>query len=95
MLASGLDGIKNNLIPPEPVEENVYQLDTNRLNDKNIKLLPTSLLEALGEMEKNEMIKKTLGEHLFVKYLDIKKQEWDEFKTQVTAWESEKYLTAY
>lgn len=95
MLKTGLDGIKNNLLPPEPVEVNVYQFDDEFLMNKKIDVLPTSLWEALNELKNSKLIQEVLGDHLFEKYVNIKTNEWDEFKTQVTSWEIDKYLEIY
>lgn len=95
MLRAGLDGMNNNLQPPEPVEENIYQLDGESLLKKNIDLLPTSLYEALGALKKNEILRDALGEHLFERYIDVKTKEWDRFKKQVTHWEIETYLDTF
>ncbi|MCX5638602.1 MAG: glutamine synthetase, partial [Planctomycetota bacterium] len=92
MLKAGLDGIKNNLTPPEPVEENIYQLDGESLLQKNIELLPTSLWEALNALKKDKLLQDVLGKHLFEKYVDVKAKEWDGFKKQVTGWEIDTYL---
>lgn len=95
MLKAGLDGIKNNLTPPQPVEENVYQLDRQSMISKKVDVLPTSLWEALSELKKNKLIQEVLGNHLFERYVNIKTEEWDEFKMQVTSWEIDKYLDVY
>ncbi len=95
MLKAGLDGIKNNLTLPEPVEENIYTLDDESLVQKNIDTLPTSLWEALDELKKDKLLQETLGEHLFERYIDVKTKEWDEFKKQVTNWEIETYLDTF
>ena len=95
MLKAGLDGIKNNLEPPEPVEEDIYSLDDESRIQKNIDVLPTSLLEALGELKKDKILRETLGEHLFERYIDVKTKEWDEFKKQVTSWEIDTYLDTF
>jgi glutamine synthetase len=95
MLKAGLDGIKNNLQPPESVEENIYQLDDESLARKNIDVLPTSLAEALDELKKDKLLRETLGEHLFERYIDVKTKEWDEFKKQVTPWEIDTYLDIF
>ncbi len=95
MLKAGLDGIKNNLEPPDPVEENVYQLDENSIAKKHIDTLPSSLYEALNAMEEDGIIRETLGNYLFERYVSIKRREWDEFKVQVTEWEINKYLDIY
>jgi len=95
MLKAGLDGIKNDLTPPEPVEENIYQLDGESLLQKNIELLPTSLWEALNALKKDKLLQDVLGEHLFERYIDVKTKEWSEFKKQVTNWEVEMYLDIF
>ncbi len=95
MLKAGLDGVKNNLVPPEPLEKNVFQFDDESLANKNIDTLPTSLWEALNELKKSKLLKEVLGDHLFKKYIDIKTKEWTEFKIQVTSWEINKYMDMY
>jgi len=95
MLKAGLDGIKNNIEPPEPVEENIYSLDDESRVSKNIDVLPTSLAEALDELTKDKVIQDVLGEHLFERYIDVKTKEWDEFKKQVTSWEIDTYLDTF
>jgi len=95
MLKAGLDGIKNNLQPPEPVEENIYELDSESLLQKNIDLLPTSLAEAMDALKEDKVLQETLGKHLFERYIDVKTKEWSEFKKQVTSWEIETYLDTF
>jgi len=95
MLKAGLDGIKNNLKTPEPVEENIYSLDDESPIKKNIDTLPTSLKESLDELKKDTLLQDVLGEHLFERYIDVKTKEWDEFKKQVTGWEIDTYLDTF
>jgi glutamine synthetase len=95
MLKAGLDGVKNNLEPPEPVEENIYQLDGESLVQRNIDVLPTSLLEALEQLKKDALLQEVLGRHLFERYVDVKTKEWDQFKKQVTRWEIDTYLDTF
>jgi glutamine synthetase len=95
MLKAGLDGIKNNLQPPEPVEEDIYSLDDESLATKNIDVLPGSLGDALYQLKKDELMREVLGEHLFERYIDVKTKEWDEFKKQVTSWEIDTYLDIF
>ncbi len=95
MLKAGLDGIQNNLEPPEPVEENIYQLDNESLVQRNIDVLPTSLWEALEALRQDKLIQEVLGAHLFERYIDVKTKEWDRFKQQVTAWEIDTYLDTF
>jgi glutamine synthetase len=95
MLRAGLEGIQKGFLIPEPVEENVYDFEGEVLRARNIETLPGSLLEAIKHLEKNALVKEIFGEKLFKKYLEVKQQEWDEFKTQVSSWEIEKYLETY
>lgn len=92
MLATGLDGIRRDLVPPPPVEENVYEFDSLDLRLREIATLPGTLEEALQEMEQDQVIAEALGEHTFRRYLEGKRLEWDEYRIQVTAWELDRYL---
>ncbi len=93
MLATGLDGIRRDLMPPPPVEENVYEFDSLELRSHKIASLPGTLEEALKELEQDEVIAEALGEHTFRRYLEAKRLEWDEYRIQVTPWELDRYLT--
>ncbi len=92
MLKAGLNGIKNKLTPPEPVEEDVYEFDEKKLIDANIDTLPGSLGDAIWELKRSELMKEALGEHTYHIYLEAKKKEWDDYRRQVTKWETEKYF---
>ncbi|MBW2624156.1 MAG: glutamine synthetase [Deltaproteobacteria bacterium] len=95
MLRAGLAGIKDNLQPPEPVEENIYGLDDESRVERNIGTLPTSLRQALDELKSDRLLQDALGGHLFERYIDVKTKEWDEFKKQVTGWEIDTYLDIF
>jgi glutamine synthetase len=92
MLAAGLKGIKKKINPPNPVEEDVFDFDDAKLAEFYIKSLPSDLGEALDEFEQSKLMKETLGEHAFNKYLGLKRAEWSEFKQNVTDWEREHYM---
>jgi glutamine synthetase len=92
MLAAGLKGIEKKIEPPEPVEEDVFDFDDAKLAEFYIKSLPSDLGEALNEFEQSQLMKETLGEHAFNKYLGLKQAEWSEFKQSVTDWEREHYM---
>ncbi|VVC00202.1 Glutamine synthetase [uncultured archaeon] len=94
MLAAGLDGIKNKLEPPEPMEENLYEIDGEQKKKRGIASLPGTLSEAVEEMEKDKVICGTLGEWTTRQFAEMKKAEWDEYRVQVTKWEMERYLEA-
>jgi len=92
MLAAGLDGIKKKLPLADPIEKDIFHMtEEERLNEK-IYSLPGSLIEAIESAEKSELLKKTLGEHIFEKFIENKKIEWDMYRTQVTGYEINKYL---
>ncbi|HEC75841.1 MAG TPA: glutamine synthetase, partial [Thermoplasmatales archaeon] len=95
MAKGGLEGIKNDLTPPNPIEENVYKMEESLINEKNIEVLPNSLWEAIEEMKSSKIVYETLGKSLFEKYIEIKTREWNEYKRQVTLWEIEKYMEMY
>ena len=92
ILASGLDGIKNKITPPNPVNKvNTYDIDDDTRKELGIIPLPATLEEALYELSKDDLIKETLGEHVYKMFTTIKWQEWREYNTIVHRWEIEKY----
>ncbi len=92
MLAAGLEGIENNLEPPAPIEENVYEMSEEERRKRNIGSLPASLLEAIQIAEGSEVVRKALGDHVFEAFIQNKKIEWNEYRSQVTEYELDKYL---
>jgi glutamine synthetase len=92
MLAAGLKGIEDGLEPPEPVEENVYEMTEAERAERGIRTLPASLSEAIQLTEKSKLVKEALGEHVFNAFITNKKIEWDHYRTQVTGYEIERYL---
>jgi len=92
MLAAGLKGVDENYKLPEPIEEDIYEMDEVARDRAGITSLPGSLFEAIQEMEKSELMRETLGEHIFNKLIANKKIEWDRFRTHVSKYEIENYL---
>ena len=92
MLAAGLEGIEKGYEPPEPVEENVYEMSIKEREERGIGVLPASLLEAIQVTEKSEVVQKALGDHVFEAFIQNKKIEWDEYRSQVTEFELDRYL---
>lgn len=92
MLAAGLDGMKRELSPPAPVEEDVYHFEESRLQELNIAQLPGSLEEAVDELQNDSVLLNALGEHSARLFVEAKRAEWDEYRTQVTEWELNRYL---
>jgi glutamine synthetase len=92
ILASGFDGIQKKIKPPEPVEEDVYEMNEEKRLERNIGTLPENLGEALKEFSKDERMHEFLGRPLCRRFLELKTMEWREFNTLVHEWERKKYL---
>ena len=91
-LAAGLDGIKKDMTPPESISRNVLAMTEEELKQRGINQLPETLGEAIEEFENDSFLKEVLGMHIYSKYLAAKKEEWNEFRSQVTDWEIGQYL---
>jgi glutamine synthetase len=95
MLAAGLKGVEEKCPLPPPVEENIYELSPSARGDLQIGVLPGNLYEAILEAEKSQLVKETLGDHLFNKFIENKKIEWDEYRIQVTDYELDRYFPIF
>ncbi|GBE54534.1 glutamine synthetase [archaeon BMS3Bbin15] len=91
MLSAGLAGIKEKLEIPDPIEENIFHMTEARQKELGIGSLPANLGEAMSEFENSELMRNTMGDHVFDSLLLLKKDEWDEYRVQVHDWELEKY----
>ncbi len=92
MLAAGLEGIEKEYECPTPVERNVYEMTPEERKELGIGQLPGDLWEAIEIAESSELLKRTLGDHVFEKFIANKKIEWQEYRAQVTEYELDKYL---
>jgi glutamine synthetase len=92
MLAAGLKGIDSNYPFPEPIEQDIYEMDEAARESAGIVSLPGSLFEAIQELEKSELVKETLGDHIFSQFIANKKIEWNRFRTHVSEYEIKNYL---
>ena len=92
MLEAGLDGMKNKIDPGEPTEIDVFGKSIEELKTLGIDILPSSLWEAYHALEKDDVVRSTLGNHIYSQFRDIKKKEWDDYRIQVFDYELEKYL---
>jgi glutamine synthetase len=95
MVAAGLDGVEKGLTLSEPVEESLFEMDAATIAAKSIKELPGTLGEALEELAKDEVIREALGDHVYGHFVEAKRAEWDEYRTQVSDWEVERYLEEF
>jgi glutamine synthetase len=94
LLQAGLEGIERGYELPEPMEQNLYHLAPDERRRLGIEQLPETLGEAIEITAESELALRTLGEHMFNRFVEIKRREWDEYRVQVTEWEKDKYLAA-
>ncbi|MCA1585613.1 MAG: type I glutamate--ammonia ligase [Acidobacteria bacterium] len=95
MLRAGLDGIDKRLDPGPPVNKNIYKMSHRERRHLRIDDLPASLDDALDELEKDEIVRDTLGEHIFQHFLEAKREEWHHYARHVSPWEMDRYLGVY
>jgi glutamine synthetase len=94
-LAAGLDGVENKLTPPKQILSSIFEMTPAERTEAGIDNLPGDLEEALDLFEKSELAKQTLGDHIFSKYLEEKRSEWNEYRMRISGWELDKYLLRY
>jgi glutamine synthetase len=92
LVAAGLDGIDRKLDPGEPTNLNMYELSEAQLAEKKIGLLPQNLLEAIGALQADEVVKGGLGPELAKEFIMLKRMEWTEYARHVSDWETQRYL---
>jgi len=95
ILNAGLDGINNHFLPPPPVTKDVYKMSIREKRHHRVSELPTNLIEAIQQAQRNKLIQNTLGKQISKIYFQAKQQEWDRYTRQVHPWERESYLTIY
>lgn len=95
LLEAGLDGLSRELQVAEPVNMNIYHLTPEQEKSLNLDRLPSNLLMALEEMQKDPLIHSTLGEHIFSRYIAAKHLEWVTYDNMVHQWEIDNYLKVY
>ena len=92
LLAAGLEGIEKGYELPEPMEKNLYHISPEERKRLGIEQLPETLGEAIELTAESELVLRTFGEHIFNRYVEIKRQEWEDYRVQVTQWELDRYL---
>ena len=93
LLHAGLEGIEQGYELPEPMETNLYHLTPEQRRERGIVSLPETLGEAIDALSESELARKALGPHIFDRYIELKRKEWDEYRVQLTGWELERYLS--
>jgi glutamine synthetase len=94
-LAAGLDGVERKLQAREPVSRNIFTMSYRDRRKYRIDELPRDLHEALEMMEKDDVVKAALGEHLTERFLEAKRNEVLQYNMQVSKWEIDNYLGRY
>jgi len=92
MLAAGLEGIKKKYSLPPEVTGNIYEMSEKERKKLGIESLPDDLFEAIKITEKSQFVRKALGDKVFEYFIRNKKDEWNEYRRQVTAYELDNYL---
>lgn len=95
ILEACLDGVRNKIDPPAPVESNIYTLSTKERRKQRIDSLPGSLADAIEQLDKSLVARAALGDHIFNEFMSSKRKEWDSFRTYVSQWELDRYLERY
>ncbi len=93
LLHAGLEGIEQGYELPDPMETNLYHLTPEQRKERGIVSLPETLGEAVDALAGSELVRKALGPHIFDRYVELKRAEWDEYRVQLTEWELKKYLS--
>jgi glutamine synthetase len=93
LLHAGLEGIEQGYELPEPMETNLYHLTSEQRRERGIVSLPETLGEAIDALAESELARKALGPHIFDRYIELKRKEWDDYRVQLTGWELERYLS--
>ncbi|MFC1752168.1 glutamine synthetase family protein [Thermoproteota archaeon] len=93
MLQAGLDGIEEGYKAPKAMEKNLYHLTDTERKEQGIETLPDNLGYAISITEDSKLVKKTLGDHIFPRFVELKKKEWDDYRIQVPQYELDKYLS--
>jgi glutamine synthetase len=92
LLHAGLEGIERCYELPPPIERNLYEVSEAERAELGVGHLPESLGEAIDEMSRSELVRQALGDHIFPRYIELKREEWLDYRVQVTAWELDRYL---
>ena len=92
IFAAGLKGVEEKIPLAPPTTDNIYRMTEEERARARIACLPKDLSEAIRLTEKSALVRSTLGDELFTFFLRNKRQEWDEYKAQVTEFEIKRYL---
>lgn len=92
ILAAGLEGIEQDLDPGQPHRENMYLSSPEMLASQNIELLPRTLGEAIDAFEADSLSEAVMGPLMYKTFIDFKRNEWMDYQSHVSDWETDRYL---
>lgn len=95
ILKAGLNGIRQKLPSPKPLDENIFQMNDNQRQETLVDCLPHTLEEALQELDSDQLVRETLGEHIYRRFIRVKGGEWERFQAFVHPWELKEYLSTF
>jgi len=93
MLSAGLEGIEGGYELPAPVEPNIYKMGADKRSAIGLERLPNNLYEAITATSESELVRRTLGDHIFERYITNKLNEWSEYREHITDFEIERYFS--
>ena len=92
-IAAMLDGVEQNMTPPVPIDEDIYEWDEAQFKRHRVKTLPQTLGEALAALSADNTLTKALGDEYVAEYLATKTPEWIDYCRSVSDWEYKRYLS--
>ncbi len=95
ILKTGLEGVRNRTVCPPSVDQNIYEMDVNAREEAGIESLPGTLREALRELRHDKLVQEALGPHIYKRFMQAKRMEWDNYRARVHQWEIDEYLTTF
>ncbi|UXC67889.1 glutamine synthetase family protein [Limosilactobacillus oris] len=95
VLEAGLDGLRNELPAIHEVDENIYQMTSKERVEKDVRNLPDTLHNALKSLAKDEVVKGSMGDHIYHSFMEAKTREYDAYRQHVSDWERQRYMEKY
>ena len=95
LINAGMDGVKRGLEAPDPIRENIYEFDEQKVEEYGIETLPKNLGDAVDALEDDEVVRSGLGEHVAEKFVEAKREEFTDYLVSVSDWELDRYLETY
>jgi len=92
LLAAGLDGVEKKMTPPDPVEDDIFEMTAEEVKERGIGAVAANLKEAIDSLAENDVVRGAIGEFTFKKFYQAKLQEWDSYRIAVSQWELDRYM---